>query len=84
MAGAVRGAGRGEHPTIFTLLPRSHIELVQDVRGGNEARLALLTGELGVKLVGQPLSQQAEQLLQVLWQHKLPGMDVPDPFAQPR
>jgi hypothetical protein len=54
---------------VYTSITRQQLELLKDVPGGDERRLGVLAGELGVKLVGRPLDGDGLRLLEAIVQH---------------
>jgi hypothetical protein len=69
LAAAVRGASK-DAPTVFVVLSRQQLALLRDVGGGNDGRLALLTEEMGVKLMGSPLTPKAQELVDDVYKRK--------------
>ena len=49
--------------TVHLALPRSQLSTLQDVRGGDEARLTVLTSEMRVKLHGKLADPELVALL---------------------
>eukprot|EP00955_Chlamydomonas_euryale_P019786 210949-Chlamydomonas_euryale.AAC.6 len=47
------GLRSAPHVRLHVVLERRQVAALRDVRGGDEARLAVLTGEMGVRLLGR-------------------------------
>ncbi|WIA32039.1 hypothetical protein OEZ86_002891 [Tetradesmus obliquus] len=67
---ALRSAAKHAPVVIYTSISRTQLELLRDVPGGDERRLGMLAGELGVKLVGRPLQGDSLRLLEAIVQHR--------------
>jgi hypothetical protein len=66
----LRSTSKHAPVVVYTSITRSQLELLRDVPGGDERRLGVLTGELGVKLVGRPLDGHGLRLLEAIVQHR--------------
>lgn len=63
-AGAMRSGPR-KPMVLYTTMSREQVAMARDVRGGDEARMSLVTGEHAVKLVGRSgLDRECTLLLQ--------------------
>lgn len=65
VAGALRGRGRPSPAAgvrVVTSLTARELELLREVPGGDEQRLGVLVGEMGKRLVGRPLDNDATAL----------------------
>eukprot|EP00879_Flechtneria_rotunda_P010703 GHRR01011185.1.p1 GENE.GHRR01011185.1~~GHRR01011185.1.p1 ORF type:complete len:666 (+),score=276.42 GHRR01011185.1:1382-3379(+) len=56
--------GKGATTTAYTVLSRSQLDLLSELQGGDERRVGVLVGQLGVKLVSRPVDGDMQQLLQ--------------------
>lgn len=61
-AGAVRSGPR-QSVVVYTTLTKQQLKVLRDADGGDEGRLVLLNGEMGVKLVSRSLDEQSQKLL---------------------
>lgn len=69
-SGSLRGAAKHAPVVVYISLSREQLELLRDVPGGDERRIGVLTGEMGVKVVGRPLDSDALKLLEAIVEHR--------------